>query len=51
MIENMKNIFKEGLEILKSAKNKNKNLLYLDNMGKFMYHNIISGINVKNGIV
>lgn len=46
-LEIMKSIFAEGLEILKSAKNKNLNHLYLENLGDFIYHNIISGINAK----
>lgn len=40
-------IFAEGLDILKSAKNKNLNHLYLENLGDFIYHNIINGINAK----
>lgn len=46
-LEKMKKIFKEGLTILNSIKNKNISLLYLENLGNFMYHSIISGINAK----
>ena len=46
-LEKMKALFGEGLDILKSAKNKNENFLYLENLGDFIYHNIITGINAK----
>lgn len=43
----MKEIFKEGLDILEEIKHKNKNVLHLTNQGHFMYNSIIIGINAK----
>ncbi|MBQ5746975.1 MAG: hypothetical protein IIV81_03445 [Clostridia bacterium] len=46
-LENMKRLLGEGLDILRTIENKNENLLYLENLGDFMYHNVITGINAK----
>ena len=43
----MKRLLGEGLDILRTIENKNENLLYLENLGDFMYHNVITGINAK----
>jgi len=46
-LETMKKLIEEGIGILETIEDKNDNLCYLINMGKFIYRTIITGINAK----
>lgn len=46
-LQKMRALFEEGLHMLEGILNKNENLLYLVNMGRFMLHCIITGIHAK----
>lgn len=43
----MKDLLKDGIDLLESIENPNERLLKLINMGKFMYRSCITGNNVK----
>ena len=46
--ERVKNLLMEGVELLEQVKEKNEELLRLINMGRYMYHTVITTINRKN---
>ena len=46
-IDIMTGLFLEGIKVLESIDRPNKRLLRLINLGKFMYHCCITGINIK----
>lgn len=46
-LEKMRDIFKSGLDILDSLEAENENLLYLINLGHYMYCCIVTGLNAK----
>lgn len=47
LIEKMSELFDKGLEILRTTKDENTQLLYLKNMGEFMSRYIKTGLNAK----
>ncbi len=47
LLSKMLNCMKSGVEILKGVENPNEELLYLINLGEYIIHCIITGINAK----
>ena len=49
--ELVKKLFSEGIELLESVEEKNEELLRMINMGRFMYHTIVTTLNIKRFFV